>query len=277
MRPKVVLVLSGGGAKGAAHVGAVKALEEWDLRPDHVIGTSMGAVIGACFASGLQYEEVLQRITAVTRRDVASLSPACVLGVLSRSLLQPDPFRETISALVPATSFSELETPLTVTAVDARSGDLALFGSGGRSHIPLHDALYASCALPVYYPPGMIGDREYIDGGVRAVLPLDVSLRFKPSLVIGVSVGPSLYTHQGQNGVIGGGVIGAHRRALRIMMAVQTEEVVSRWRRDKPVDFVLVQPHIEGGATFDVDHVVDFVQEGYRASFRAISSWHGRE
>jgi hypothetical protein len=92
--------------------------------------------------------------------------------------------------------------------------------------------------------------------------------------VVGVSVGPSLYTPQTDNGVIAGGVIGAHRRALRIMMAVQTEQIVSRWRREKPVEFVLVQPHIEGGATFDVDHVVDFVQEGYRASFRALTAWH---
>ena len=276
MRPKVVAVLSGGGAKGAAHVGAMKALEEWDLVPDHIVGTSMGAVIGACFACGLRYEEVLQRITAVGRRDVASFSPSAVLGVLSRSLLQPEPFRETLSALVPATRFADLETPLTVTAVDAKSGDLVLFGAGGRSHIPLQDALYASCALPVYYPAGVIGDREYIDGGVRAVLPLDVALRFDPALVVGVSVGPSLYAPQSSNGMLASGVIGAHRRALRIMMAIQTEQVVSRWRQDRPTDFILIQPHIEGGATFDVENVVDFVQEGYRASFRELSVWHGQ-
>ena len=141
---KVICVLSGGSAKGAAHVGAIRALQDWDLRPSHYVGTSIGAVVGACFASGLSYDEVLRRISTVTRRDVAVLSPRAVLGVFATSLFQGRAWRETIETLVPAESFDELETPLTVTAVDGESGDLVLFGAGGRSHVTLADALYAS-------------------------------------------------------------------------------------------------------------------------------------
>lgn len=271
MSRRVVAVLSGGGAKGAAHVGAVKALLDCGLHPAHFVGTSMGAVMAACFASGLPYEEVLRRVSAVTRRDVAMPSLDLLFGVFARSLLQPGPFRETLEALVPVTSFAELRTPLTVTAVDAQSGDLVLFGEGGRDRVPLHDALYASCALPMYYPPAVIGDREYVDGGLRAVLPLDTALEFRPSLVVGVSVGPSLYPPQPRaRGVLSGGIIGVHRRALRLMMALQTEQTVTRWRRDPPVDFFLVQPRVAGSATFAVDRIVEFVEEGYRAARRAI-------
>ena len=99
---KVICVLSGGTAKGAAHVGAIKALQEWDLRPSHYVGTSIGAVVGACFASGLAYAEVLRRISTLTRRDVAALSPRAVLGVFATALFQGRPWRETIEMLVPA-------------------------------------------------------------------------------------------------------------------------------------------------------------------------------
>ena len=134
---KIVCVLSGGSAKGAAHVGAVKALYEWDLRPAHYVGTSIGGVMGACFACGLPYEEVLRRISTLTRGDVAVLSPAALLGVFAKSLFRGRPWRETIEALVPASTFEELETPLTVTAVDGESGELVLFGAGGRLDVPL--------------------------------------------------------------------------------------------------------------------------------------------
>lgn len=266
-----VAVFSGGGAKGAAHVGAMRALEEHGIRPTRFVGTSMGAVIGACFASGLDYDEVLHRITRVSRRDVASLSPAMILGPFARSLLRERPFRETLAALVPARTFDELTFPLTVTAVDATNGDLELFGDGGRARVGLLDALYASCALPLYYPPARIGDREYLDGGLRAVFPLDLALDFEPELVIGVVVGPSRYNPPASRPGPGSeGLIAAHRRSLRIMMSVQIEETIRRWRCERPADWILVQPRVGGTATFAVQKIVQFVEEGYRATVRAL-------
>ena len=269
----IICVLSGGSAKGAAHVGAIKALRDWDIRPSHYVGTSIGAVIGACFASGLSYEEVLRRVSTVTRRDVAVLSPRAVLGVFAGNLFQGRAWRETIEALVPAESFDELETPLTVTAVDGESGDLVLFGAGGRSHVTLPDALYASCALPLYYPPARIDDHLYLDGGLRAVFPLDVAAQFGPDLIFGVNVGPRLYTAPPVDETPPPGLLGAHRRAMRIMMGAQSEEVIGRWTRERSEDFVLVQPSIRGRARFSLDKVVEYVEKGYRAAQRALSDW----
>ncbi len=270
---KVICVLSGGTAKGAAHVGAIKALQEWDLRPSHYVGTSIGAVVGACFASGLAYGEVLRRISTLTRRDVAVLSPRAVLGVFATALFQGRPWRETIEMLVPASTFDELETPLTVTAVDGESGDLVLFGAGGRSGVALPDALYASCALPLYYPPARIDDRLYLDGGLRAVFPLDVAAQFDPDVLFGVNVGPLLYSAPPVDEQPAPGLLGAHRRAMRIMMGAQTEEVIGRWRRERTADLVLVQPHIRGRAAFSLHKVVEYVEKGYRAAQRALSDW----
>ena len=147
---RVVCVLSGGSAKGAAHVGALKALEEWDLKVAHFVGTSIGAVVGASFASGLPYGEILRLVTALTRRDVAALSPRALLGPFATSLFQAGAWRETIETLVPARTFEELEVPLTVTAVDSESGDLVLFGAGGRSGRPLF--LRGTGRLPAFSP-----------------------------------------------------------------------------------------------------------------------------
>lgn len=272
---RVICVLSGGSAKGAAHVGAVRALADWELQPAHFVGTSIGAVVAASFASGLPYEEVLRRITTLTRRDVAALSPSALLGPFASHLFQDGVWREAVEMLVPARGFDDLQTPLTVTAVDAQSGDLVLFGAGGRSRVPLVDALCASCALPLYFPPARIGDREYLDGGVRAVFPLDVAAQFDPDLVFGVNVGPTL---TGTTGVKGSspGLIGAHRRAMRIMMAAQTEEVITRWTRERRDTLVLAQPVLEGRTTFAVEGVVGYVESGYRAAYRALCDWRPR-
>ena len=79
-------VMSGGGAKAAAHVGAHRALDEQGWTPRRYVGTSMGAVVAACFASGLGYDEVMQRMLGVTRRDVAVPSATLLFGPFARSL-----------------------------------------------------------------------------------------------------------------------------------------------------------------------------------------------
>ena len=87
---RVICVFSGGGAKAAAHVGALRALQEWKLVPSHFVGTSFGAVVAACFASGLSYDEVLKRLAGLTRRDVASPSLSMLLGPFAKHLFRGD-------------------------------------------------------------------------------------------------------------------------------------------------------------------------------------------
>jgi NTE family protein len=269
---RVVAVLSGGGAKAAAHVGAIKALTDRDKKPAHYVATSMGAVVAACFASGLDYRDVLKRITSISRRDVAVFSPGAVLGPFASNLLEPGPLKRTIARLVPVERFDELEVPLTVTAVDVDSGDLVLFGAGGDAELSLPDALYASCALPLYYPPAVLRGRQYVDGGLRCVLPLDVAGGFEPGLLFAVDVGPSLQADAGQSAIRLPAMLRYHGAAMRILMAVQTEEIVARWQASE-VPLVLVRPVCGREATFALDNVVRFVEDGYGAAHRALDEW----
>jgi NTE family protein len=266
---RVACVLSGGGAKSAAQIGALRALSECDVEIVHYVGTSMGAVMAAAFASGTEYSELLQKITSLSRSDVASPSVRSLLGPFTDSLLSDKPLRETIADLVAVDSFQGLETPLTITAVDAASGELALFGAGGIDNVSLVDALYASCALPVYYPPATIGGRDYYDGGLRSVLPLELSTRFKPDVVFSVMVG-SVPFDENYDSKENHNLIEAHDISVRILMGVQTELKLKNWKPPEGCELIAVNPRVDRNATFSVDKIVSFVEEGYRAASRDL-------
>lgn len=266
---RVACVLSGGGVKSAAHVGALRALEERGIRPARYVATSMGAVVAAAFAAGCSYDEMMRRLLLVTRRDVARLSWSLLSGPFATGLLQVDRLRETIARLVPARRFADLPTPLTVTAVDIETGELLLFGDGGDAGVPLVDALTASCALPIFYPPVVIRGRPCVDGGLRAVLPLTTAAAFAPDAIVAVRVGPSFAARPTERVAATPPLLLAHNRAMRVMMAAQTDAEIARWRRG-PVPLVLVEPQVEQAATFAVGKAVAYVEEGYRAAVLAL-------
>ena len=268
---RLVCVLSGGGAKAAAHVGAHRAMEEAGLRPERYVATSMGAVVAACFAGGLSHDEVLRRMLSVSRNDVAVPSATLLKGPYARSLLSGRRLKATIRRLIPATRFADLRFPLTVTSVDTDSGDLILFGAGGDEDVPLVDALLASCSLPVLYPPAQIGSRSMADGGLRTLLPLDVAGQFDPDMIFAVRVGPSFGAQSGEASDGTPPLLRAHNMAMRTLMAAQTDREIARWR-DGSVPLVLVEPTVERGATFDVGSAVRYVEDGYTTAVSALRS-----
>ena len=130
----------------------------------------MGAVIGAALAAGVPFEEVRRRSLSLRRKDVAPFNPlALVKGMFARSLFPAAPLRRTIERLVPAKRFEHLRIPLAVTATDLDSGELVVLKGGGG--IDLHDALYASCALPLYFPPLERDGRRLADGASAPCSP----------------------------------------------------------------------------------------------------------
>ena len=186
-------MFSGGGAKALAHAGAFRALQQAGLEPTHIVATSMGAVIGAALAAGVPFDDVRRRALGLTRRDIAPFNPFAMLaGMFARALIPASALRRTIARLVPVKGFAGLKIPLTVTATDLDSGELVLFPTPETRHsaTDLHDALYASCALPLYFPPFELDGRRLADGGLRAVLPLQPAKAIPADLVVAVNVGP---------------------------------------------------------------------------------------
>ena len=293
---RVVLVLSGGGAKAIAHAGAFRALEQANLIPSHIVATSMGAVVGAALGAGMPFDQVRRRAMGIRRKDVAPFDPlVLVMGLFARSLFPASALRRAIARIVPKTRFEYLRIPLTVTATDLDSGELLLLGGPerrgsdldrrGRS-IELADALYASCALPLYFPPLEADGRRLGDGGLRAVLPLGPAreLEKNADLFVAVHVGPGF----DERGPSTNGdqpqlpdavpppvpariprVVRAHGEAMRIMMAEQAERTLSDWPKDGP-RLVYVRPVAEREATFAVERVQEYVEMGYQATKKAL-------
>jgi NTE family protein len=263
------MVLSGGGAKTAAHLGACRALKEAGFEPTWYVASSMGAVIAAGLASGVGNDELLERMAEVGPRGIVRDPLAPVAGLFLRSLLKPGPLRVAIETLVPARRFSDLSVPLTVTAVDLDTGELVLFGAGA-TNAPLVDVLCATCALPMYYPPVVLNGRRFADGGLRAVLPLESAAELDVELVLGVDVGPRFDLPPLAESRVPP-LVRAHDEALAILMAANTESQVALWRADpgRP-PLVYVRPLVERDATFRVDRVREYANEGRRATREAL-------
>jgi NTE family protein len=266
------LVLSGGGAKTAAHLGACRALREAGFEPTWYVGTSMGAVIAAGLASGVANDELLERMADVGARGIVRDPLAPVAGLFLRSLLKPGPLRSAIEALVPVRRFADLTVPLTVTAVDLDTGELVLFGAGAQT-APLVDVLCASCALPMYYPPVMINGRRFGDGGLRCVVPLEPAAELDVDLVLAVDVGPGFDLPAPAAARVPA-MVRAHDDAVGILMAANSESQLALWRADlRRPPLVYVRPRTERNATFRVDRVREYANEGRRATREALDRW----
>jgi NTE family protein len=268
---RVVVLLSGGGAKAAAHVGALQALTEAGLAPTQIVGTSMGAVIGACFAAGMAPAAILDRIGAIGNRGIVRAPLAPVGGLWLRSLLRGGPLRDAIAELVPARSFDELAIPLLVTAVDLDTGALVRFGPGGEA-APLVDALWASCALPVFYPTVNLGGRRLVDGGLRGVVPFEAATDVPADLVVAVDVGPG-FDEPAAPAATYPALVGLHNDTTGVLMAALTAAELALWRAvPGRAELVYVRPRVERSATFRVDRAREYAAEGHRATAAALAA-----
>ena len=274
MKPdRVVLVLSGGGMKAMAHIGALRALEECGLAPAEIVATSGGALIGALAAGGLEYGAVVRLVMGIRAADLVAPARADVLfrGLHAASVLKPQPLRALLDRLVPVNDFSKLRIPLRITATDLDSGELVVFGAAGRTCCPVSEAVYASMALPPFFPPALIEGRRYADGGVRAVLPLDLAAGAGADLVVAVDVGPIL-EGPGQEERSVPALVDLADRALSIAMADQRLRTIREWRADsgRP-PLVLVTPPVDPHGTFAFDRTAEFIEAGYRAMHGALA------
>jgi NTE family protein len=267
------VVLSGGGAKTAAHLGACRALKEAGFEPAWYVATSMGAVVAAGLASGMGNDELLERMAELGPRGIVRDRLTPVAGLFRRSLLKPAPLRAAIEAIVPARRFADLSIPLTVTAVDLDTGELVLFGAGAGD-APLVDVLCASCALPLYYPPVILNGRRFGDGGLRGVVPLEPAAELQVELVLAVDVGPGFDLPPLPAVPRIPPLLRAHDDAIGILMAANTESQLALWRADpsRP-PLVYVRPRVERNTTFRVDRVREYANEGRRATREALERW----
>ena len=170
------LVLSGGGMRGVAHIGAIKALEEYNIRPTHIAGSSAGAIVGALYAYGYGYKEILKFFQSIQLLDIKKYA------VNKPGFIDAEKYYNNFKTYLLTDDFSVLKKKVYITATDILNGKLDVFEKG-----ELIRPLIASSAFPGVFAPVKIEDNYYVDGGVLNNFPVQL-LKPECDLIIGVYV-----------------------------------------------------------------------------------------
>jgi len=263
---RFALVLGGGGMKGLAHVGALRALLERGWEPDVIVGTSIGALLGAAWAVGFTVPELKEVALSMKRHDVFALARAdmAVHRLRSPGLYQTEPLENLLRGFLGDTTFAELHRRLIVASVDVNSGTVLYWGLPGLRHVAVADAVFASCALPGFFAPREIGGRFLVDGALSDNLPVGLAAAQEVDGVVAVDVGSSSVLRAE---VQDDGFAAVFARASEIVFQQMLEARLAHWTRPA---MLLVQPRVEHVPMFSFAHTRELIDEGYRATAAAL-------
>jgi len=270
------LVLSGGGARGAAHVGVLQVLEENGIRPDCLAGASMGAVVGALYAAGFALDEIDAMINRMTWRNLytepmnrASMPimhrleqqrtalrigfgpdgvrfPRGILhdGGLNHALVD----RLAPSGFAAGRDFNRLPIPFRTVGMDLRTGDQVILGSGDLAR-----AVRASMSVPLAYPPVEWGDKLLVDGGLVDNLPVDLARQMGAKYVIAVDVQTPIDPN------VDADIVGVTQRIIDLLFDSKNREHAAE------ADLLIV-PQLDDHSFSDYSALERLVQRGREAA-----------
>jgi NTE family protein len=262
----VSLVLAGGGIKGLAHIGVLRALEERGIEPSLVVGVSMGAIVASAWATGRRVREMEDRALALTRRDVFRIAHVdmALRRMLSPAVYRRDPLDRILDDLLGDRIFTDLPRRLLVNTVDLTSGHQMLWGLPGLRDVRVADAVFASCALPGILPPRRVGGHVCADGAVVDNLPVRVAAAVNPGPVLAVDLG-SAGTRR--HGIERMGFVATYGRGLEMVMGRLVEHTLRDW---SVPPLVLIKPRVERVPMFAFTRTPFLIAEGYRATMEAL-------
>lgn len=283
---KVGLVLSGGAAKGIAHVGVLKALEENDIPIDYIVGTSMGGIIGGCYAAGMSPEEIERMV--LSSQFLGWVNGAAEKGYnYFYHLAEPNPAFLTLNLAMDSTfnfqfnsslandvslnfalaekmaqasaaandNFDSLFVPLRVIAADIFTQNEVILSKGSLS-----DALRATQTVPFFYTPIRVDGKYLFDGGVYNNFPVDVAQRdFDPDVIIGVNVSTKIfekYPYGNDDKLIG-------KSLLYLLLDKSDPSLISD-------SGVFIQPDLRGYTSFDFSSARSLIDSGYAQTIRQM-------
>jgi NTE family protein len=263
----VALVLGGGGLKGFAHLGVLQALQEMNVRPAVHAGTSIGALIAAAHVGGSPLDELADRAKTLRQRDLFQIDH---IGMVTRrmrnaSLYLEKPLRRLVEELVPDGTFDDFASPLLINSVDLERGEQVVFGLPGLRDVSVRDAVYASCALPGFFPPGKVGRITCVDGGVMDNVPARAA-SMNADVVIAVDVGSSSIAIS--RGVNRDGFAAIYERSAQVMMHELQHGQLALW--DGP-PLLFVRPKVWHFNWFSFGKASQFIEAGYHATVETLA------
>ena len=245
--PRFGLALSGGTAKSIAHIGVLRALEEAGLRPDLLVGTSGGSLIGVVYASGAGIDRMVEMATEINWRHLARVRIPR-LGLFSNKGVA-----EFVRDAVGDLEFEDLVIPTHVVTTDLLSGEKVVFSEG-----PVAPAVQASCSIPQIFSPVEIDGGLYADGGFVEYLPVQTLRERGAEVAIGVHLGAYAdFTEP-------------PRHLLSLILRTIGIVAVRNARTSAALADVVIAPDLRGFASFDLKRADELVEVGYRAGCEAV-------
>ncbi len=275
-KPKIGLVLSGGGAKGFAHVGVLKVIEEAGVKIDFIGGTSMGAVIGGLYASGYNATQI-DSIVRVTNFDnllidyiprssksfyekrndelYALILPFNKFKIgapqsLSRGMFNYNLFNKLSLHVRHVRDFNQLPIPFLCIATDIERGEQVVMDKG-----VLAQALYASSALPSVFSPVILDDRFLIDGGVTNNYPIEEVRKLGADIIIGVDV---------QNGLRDREEL---RDGTKILFQITNLQMIEKMKLNSKDTEIYIKPDIKYYGAVSFEKAAEIILKGEEAAF----------
>ena len=239
---RVGISLSGGGAKGIAHLGVLQALEECGFKPQVIAGVSAGAIIGALYADGKSPKEICQFF-----KD-SSFFKFVKIVVPKKGVMSTERFYNLLDGFLTAKTFEELQMPLTINATELIEGKNVYFNSGS-----LVDKIVASSSVPIFLTPKEMEGKVYVDGGIFCNMPAKV-IRQDCDILFGVHVNPI---------VTEGSIDGMMDVMERVYhLAIQSSTVSEK----RACDVVIEPVEDRNYGMFDISKTQEIFDIGYRAA-----------
>jgi NTE family protein len=244
--PKFGIALSGGGARGIAHIGVLEALENFGIKPQVVSGTSMGAIVGVFYAAGFSPKEMLKIMMERKFHKMINWHRP-FSGLIDMGQVQ-----KVMAEMIGKDDFTSLKIPFYCAVTNLNSG-LEEIKSEGK----LFQWVMASASIPVVFEPQIIDGQTYVDGGLLNNLPA-VAIREKCQVLIGVHV-----NHNGPEEEVKG-LKAIAERAFRLGIAQNVED------SKRICDFVIEPPEARNYSTFAFNKVEEIYQVGYDTTVKQI-------
>ncbi len=242
-RPVVALVLGSGGARGYAHIGVIEVLEQQGIRPDFIVGTSAGSIVGSIYASGKSAAELRDIALKLKANDVRDVN------VSLKGFFDGKKVEDYINQQVHNTPLQKLKIPMYVVATELRDGSRTVFNYGNTGQ-----AVRASASIPSMFVPTKIHEVEYVDGGLVSPVPVQVARELGADVVIAVDILAQPIHTETSN------VWGLFNQNINIMQGRLAEEEL------KQADIV-IQPDLrEKAHIFDVKGRESTMQAGIEAA-----------
>ena len=244
------LVLSGGGMRGAAHIGAIKALEEHNLYPNHIAGTSAGAIVGALYAYGYKWKDILTFFKGIQILDIKKYA------LNKPGFIDAEKFYPEFKKYIKNDDFSFLEKTFSLTATNILNGRSEIFDKG-----ELIKPILASAAIPGIFAPVKIKDSYYIDGGSLNNFPVEL-LKSRCDKIIGVYVNGfdtiSINDLKHSHNVI--------ERAFKLKSVKDDQEKFNE------CDLVISPKELSKYGIFDKKQLKNIFKIGYDATIKALEN-----